>query len=524
LTSPQKLTYVSLLADESIHPKYDKAVEAVTREFGGHHPMRISGRDVFSKEGEFEDRSPIDTKIVLGHFQRGRGEHVRQAIEAASAAFPAWSRKPWLERVEVLRRVADALERIIFDLSALITYEVGKNRFEAIAEVSEAIDMVRYYCDQMEANQGFARKMGPGSPGEDSLSLMRPYGVWCVISPFNFPIALASGMISAALVTGNTVVFKAASDAPFAGEKLHKALVEGGVPEEAINFVTGPGEGVGDEICLNPLVAGIAFTGSRDVGMRLYREFQNRQPYAKPFIAEMGSKNPTVVTAKADLDKAAEGVVRAAFGYGGQKCSATSRVYVHRDVRDAFLEKFVDRTSKIKVGDPRRRDVFLGPLINQHAYEKYMRSVEIAKDRGGKLLTGGRAIREGEFASGYYVEPTIVTGVPKDHALFKEELFIPLVVVADYLRLDEAIFEVNATDYGLTAGIFSEDEAEVRTFFDQCQFGVIYANRRGGATTGAWPGAQSFVGWKGSGSTGRGVGGPYYLIQFMREQAQTVVR
>ncbi len=524
MSSGQKVTYVTLLADESIHPKFERSVEEVTKEFGKHHAMYIGGEEVRSKDGEFEDRSPMDTTINLGYFQQGNADHVRQAIESASRAFAEWSQTPWEERVRILRKAADIIDRNKFSLAALITYEVGKNRFEAIAEVSEAVDMIDYYCDQMEANKGFVKETGPGAPGERSSSAMKPYGTWCVISPFNFPIALAASMATGALITGNTVVFKPTSDAPFAGEKLYRAYIEAGVPEGAINMVTGPGERMGAEICGNSLVAGIAFTGSRDVGMKLYLEFLANQPYPKPFIAEMGSKNPTVVTANADLEKAVEGVVRAAFGYGGQKCSATSRVYVQKKLARAFVGKLVERASQLKVGDPRAREVFVGPVVNERAYRKYQRSVELAQKDGGKILLGGKTITEGELAHGYYVPPTVIAELPKDHALFREELFVPIVAVAEFSKLSDAIAEVNRTEYGLTAGIFSEDPREVETFFTQCQFGVIYANRKGGATTGAWPGAQSFGGWKASGATGKGVGGPYYLLQFMREQSQTMVK
>jgi 1-pyrroline-5-carboxylate dehydrogenase len=234
----------------------------------------------------------------------------------------------------------------------------------------------------------------------------------------------------------------------------------------------------------------------------------------------MGGKNPVIVTAKADLEKAAEGIMRGAFGYGGQKCSATSRVYVDKKVKSEFLERLVKRTKEIKIGDPLQKDIFLGPAINETAYRNYQRYVEMAST-DGKILCGSRVLTDEAHRYGYFVEPTIVDGLPKHHKLFRDELFVPILCVAEVNSLDEALALANDSEYGLTAGIFSEDEKEIQTFFDTIAAGVTYSNRKVGATTGAMVGAQSFVGWKLSGSSGKGAGGPYYLQQFMREQSQT---
>jgi len=518
----KKVTYVTLLADESIHPRYEEALKQVERDFGKHHPMYINGRSVLAGEGEFEVRSPIDTSILLGYFQKGTAQHARKAIEAAKVGFTTWRERPWTERVAIIRRAADIMEERQFYLAALITYEVGKNRYEAIAEANEGVDMFRYYAHLMEENNGYIKPMGPGAPGERSKSVLRPHGTWVVISPFNFPLALAAGMVAGALITGNTVVFKPTSAAPFSGLKLYEILVEAGVPGEAISYMTGPGGAFGDEVTTNPDVEGIAFTGSKDVGMQLYRDFVTKQHYPKPFIAEMGSKNPAIITSKADLEKAAEGVIRGAYGYGGQKCSATSRVYVERGIKNDFLKILKSKVENIKVGDPRQREIFVGPVVDDRAVKKYQRAVELAKKDGGEILAGG-ITPEGKLPKGYYVKPTVVTNLPSNHKLFKEELFVPLVAVDEFKTLDEALKKANDTDFGLTAGIFSEDLKEREYFFKNIEFGVTYANRKGGATTGAWPGAQPFGGWKGSGATGKGVGGLYYLLEFMHEQAQTVV-
>jgi len=521
--SVSKVTYVTILADESIHPKYEEALSYVESNWlGKRYPMFIGGREVYA-DSEFEKRSPIDTNILVGRFQRGSRRHLVEAIDSAHEAFKEWGESDWRYRVEVFRRIAKILERERFRLAALMTFEVGKNRLEALAEVHEAIDALNYYTDLMERENGYVRRMAPGAPGEETWSVARPYGVWAVISPFNFPLMLANGMILGALITGNTVVWKPTSEAPLTAIKLYEIYREGGVPAGVLNLVTGPGEVFEDEIVRNPRIAGIAFTGSRDVGMRLYRRFTQEQPYPKPIVLEMGSKNPTIVTAKANLDKAVEGIVRAAFGYGGQKCSATSRVYVQEEIKDQFLNKLIERVKGIVVGDPRRREVFMGPVINKSAVENYMRYIKDAVEAGGKVLLGGRVITEGSFGRGYYVEPTVIVGLPHDHYLFKKELFLPILLVDTFKTLEEALKKANDTEYGLTAGIFSEDKSEVDYFFRRIEFGVTYANRRGGATTGAWPGAQSFVGWKASGATGKGVGGPYYLLNYIREQARTIV-
>lgn len=521
MSSPKKVTYVTLLADPTIHPKYEEALRQVEKDFGKHHPMYVNGKEVRAGEGEFEHRSPVDNNVVIGYFQKGTGLHIKKAIAAANDAFEEWSSMDWRQRVAIIRKAADVVFERQFYLAALITYEVGKNRTEAIAEVNELVDMFRYYADQMEKNEGYIKPMDTLVPGERSKSVLRPYGAWVVISPFNFPMALAGGMVAGALITGNTVVYKPTSEAPFSGLQLYKALVDGGVPGGVINFLTGPGGAFGNEVAKNPDVAGIAFTGSKDVGLSLYRDFVTSQPYPKPFIAELGSKNPAIITSNADLTKAAKGVVRSAFGYSGQKCSATSRIYVERGIKNDFLKQLKNEMEQIKVGDPRQKGVFVGPVINQKAVKTWQNSLELAKKDGAKVVAEKEA--EGNLPKGYYVKPVVVADLPENNKLVKNELFVPFVVLEEFQSLDEALEKANATDFGLTAGIFSEDAEEVRFFFDNIRFGVTYANREGGATTGAWPGAQPFGGWKGSGMTGKGVGGPYYLLEFVREQAQTVV-
>ncbi|MDD1675194.1 MAG: aldehyde dehydrogenase family protein [Methanomicrobiales archaeon] len=516
----KKLTYTSLTAEESVHSDFEKALRRVESDLGNSHPFKINGKDV-SADKEFAVYSPIDSSLLIGRFQQGDDRYTEMAIAAARTAFLPWSATDWKRRVEFIRKTAAILEERLFTLAALITCEVGKNRSESLAEVSETIDMLRYDTEVFERMQGYDVPMRPDTMGGSTRSVMKPYGVWIVVSPFNFPLSLAGGMVSAALLTGNTVVMKPTSKAPLSGLHLYQSFVDAGVPPGAIQYLTGPGEPFGELVVRHPDIAGIAFTGSRDAGMWLYRNFSHEQVYPKPLVAEMGSKNSAIVTSFADLEKAAEGITRSAFGYTGQKCSATSRVYVHDAVAHAFLDLFLKKVRGLKVGDPRDREVFMGPVIDKKAFQTFRDAVKTCRADGGTILTGGEILTGPGYPSGHYVQPTVVTGLPHDHPLVKKELFVPFLIVDTFGRIQDAVEFANATEYGLTAGIFTENEEEREYFFRHIQSGVCYTNRAGGATTGAWPGSQPFGGWKGSGSTGKGIGGPYYLLSYMREQAQT---
>jgi 1-pyrroline-5-carboxylate dehydrogenase len=396
---------------------------------------------------------------------------------------------------------------------------VGKNRTEAIAEVSESIDLILYYCHQMESHRGYEMPLS-NSGNERTKSVLKPYGVFAVVSPFNFPLALATGMSAAALIAGNTVVFKPASDTPFIGLRLYEILHRAGIPVGVFNYVTGAGGEIGRELIENQGLDGIAFTGSRGIGLEVLRGFNQERP--RPCIVEMGGKNACIVMPTANLEEAVEGVARAAFGMGGQKCSACSRVYVHQSLGKRFAEALVEKARSLKIGDPADRATFLGPLINEDAVEKFKHAVKTGK-KDGDVLFGGNVLDKGVFENGCYVEPTVLRGLDKESKWFDEEFFTPVVAVNDVRSLEEAIHMANRSRFGLTAGIFTQIEDEQREFFQCIEAGVSYCNRRGGATTGAWPGVQSFGGWKDSGSTGKNALGPYYLPQFMREQSQTLV-
>jgi len=516
-----KITYATLSADnEELQASFDAAVEKVRGDLGRSYPMLI-GAEERHGAAEFEDRSPIDADIVVSRFPVGTRQDVGDAISAARAAFPAWRDLGWRKRLELMRRAADLISQRQFEYAALMSFEVGKNRLEALGDVEETADLLRYYSDLMEQADGFVKPMGSLSPAEHTRSVLKPHGVWGVISPFNFPMALAGGPAAGALIAGNTVVIKPSSDAPLMAYKFCEALRDAGVPPGVVNLVTGPGETVGAELEQNPGIDGMVFTGSYDVGMRLYTSFT--RDYPRPIITEMGGKNPAIVTASADVDEAAEGVMRSAFGFDGQKCSANSRVYVERSVAREFVDRLVEKARKITVGDPTRRENWMGPVINAHALAKFTGAVEEAIRDGGRIELGGEVLRAPGTERGYFPTPTVVTGLPVTHRLFADELFVPFLVIGEVDSVDEAIRLANATPYGLTAGIFSHDDAQIRTFLDAIQAGVVYVNRRAGATTGAWPGIQSFGGWKGSGSSGKSGLGPYYVMQFLREQSQTIM-
>jgi 1-pyrroline-5-carboxylate dehydrogenase len=521
-TTPRmKITYATLSADnEDLQAAFDAAVERVRGTLGRSYPMLIGGEERRADQ-EFEDRSPIDRDVVVSRFPVGTRQDVRDAVAAARAAFPGWRDSGWRRRLELLRAAAHLISERQFDYAALMSFEVGKNRLEALGDVEETADLLRYYSDEMEKNGGFVKPMGSLSPSEHTRSVLKPHGVWAVISPFNFPMALAGGPAAGALIAGNTVVLKPSSDAPLMAYKFGEALRDAGVPPGVFNLVTGPGETVGAELQENPDIDGLVFTGSYEVGMKLYTGFT--RDYPRPIITEMGGKNPAIVTASADLDEAAEGVMRSAFGFDGQKCSANSRVYVERAVARQFVDKLVERARAIKVGDPTARDSWMGPVINERALAKFTGAVDEARHDGGSIEVGGEVLGDEATQRGFFPTPTVVTGLPLTHRLFHDELFVPFLVVGEVDSLDQALREANDTAYGLTAGIFSRDQAEIRRFLDTIQAGVVYVNRRAGATTGAWPGIQSFGGWKGSGSSGKSGLGPYYVQQFLREQSQTVM-
>jgi 1-pyrroline-5-carboxylate dehydrogenase len=515
-----KITYATLRADnEDLQQQYEAGLERAKARLGQAHRNFVDGveRD---GDGTFELRSPIDTDILVGEFAKGTRSDVQDAIAAARRAQPAWFRLGWEKRLEILRRAAELISERQMEYAGLMAVEVGKTRLEALGEVEEAADLIRYYAKTAEDNRFYDHPMDNlGDAAVHTRSILRPHGVFAVISPFNFPMALAVGPSAAALMAGNTVVFKPASAAAMTAIAIKEVYRDAGVPDGVFNLVMGPGDTVGDELQTNPGIDGIVFTGSYEVGFELFRSFSTRWP--RPCIVEMGGKNPAIVLKSADIEEAAEGILRSAFGFSGQQCAATSRVYVERPVHDALVQSLVEKTEKLVVGDPLPRTAFTGPVIDERAVIRHQQAVAEAR-RDGTVFTGGERLSDGDLARGFYVEPTVV-GLPANHRLFQDELFAPFTAVAPVDSLDEALALANDSAYGLTAGVYSEDPAEVQRFLEEVHAGVLYVNRKAGATTGAWPGVQAFGGWKGSGSTGKSGLSMYYVAQFLREQSHTIV-
>ena len=509
-----RLTYTSGDLGAETDAAFEEALEAARGAEADPHPHLIAGEEV--AEGDvFERRDPAETDRVASRAREGGAELVRRAVDAARAAAPGWAGARYEERCRLLRAAADGIGERQMELAALASLETGKSRTEAILEVQEAIDLIEAYAGHMEDNEGYTQPLNSFVEGERNVDVLRPYGVFGVIAPFNFPVALSIGMAGSALIAGNTVVFKPSEETPATGAALGEVMLGAGLPDGVFNLVHG-GPGAGRAL-VDADVDGIAFTGSAEVGREIARKLQDGA-YARPALTEMGGKNPAIVTASADLDAAAEGIARSAFGLSGQKCSACSRAIVEDPVYDEFVEKLAARAGEFPLGDPSDSSSFVGPVINEGSVDRYRRAVAAAESEGRVAAGGGDP-----GLPGHYVEPTVVADLPHGHELEREELFLPFVTVTRVGSFDEALAEANAPVYGLTAGIFTGDEAEKERFLAEIQAGVVYLNRRAGATTGAWPGTQTFCGWKSSGSTGKGGLGSWYLPQFMREQSRTIV-
>ncbi len=517
-----RLTYSTMFDPPlELHEAFDAAVVKVRNDLGATHGHFINGKDV-TTERLLDDLSPINTDWVLGKFPVATTTHVDQAVVAAKTAFQGWRATPMEERNQILRRVGELIEERVYEISAAVAFEVGKNRMEALGEIQETADFFYCYCDDFEQQQGFDHKL-PDDPLPDFVShnrsIMKPYGVWAVVAPFNFPFALAGGPTAAALVTGNTVVVKGAPETPWAVRLLAECMSDAGVPPGVFNYLADPDDTAGRVLVDHPDVSGVTFTGSYDVGMQICRK-SSSGAYPKPCIAEMGGKNAAVVTANGDLDRAVLGIMRSAFGLTGQKCSALSRIYVEESVADALIDKLKPVVDAIQVGDPTLAENYIGPIGNKTAYDNYKVYAQELQD-GADVICGGKALTDGDMVKGYFCAPTVVEA-PLEHRLWQHEMFAPVVMIARVPDKETGMQLANDTSLGLTAGFYGNEE-ETEWFFDNIEAGVTYANRPQGATTGAWPGYQPFGGWKGSGSTGKGIASFYYLAQYMREQSQTSV-
>jgi 1-pyrroline-5-carboxylate dehydrogenase len=509
-----RLTYTSgALAGETDDEFESKLAEA-RADSSEPLPHLIGGEDDFAGD-TFSRLDPAAEGAVASRAHDGTPQIVSRAVAAARAAEPAWASTSYDERCEHMRAVARGIGERHLELAAVASLETGKTRTESILEVQEAVDLITTYADLMEQNEGYMRPLQSFVEGERNTDVLLPYGVFAVISPFNFPVALAVNMLSAALIAGNTVVLKPSEEAPWSGAILGEIARDADLPAGVLNVVHG-GPATGRAL-VDGGIDGVAFTGSAEVGRAIARKLHDGA-FARPALTEMGGKNPAIVASSADVEAAAEGVARSAFGLSGQKCSACSRAIVLDDAHDEFVERLAAFSGGLILGDPSERDAFLGPVINEVSSARFEAAVSDARRDGEVAAGGGRPERPGHF-----VEPTVVSGLPKGHRLERDELFLPFVTVTRVNSFDEALAEANAPAYGLTAGVFTEDEREKERFLAEIEAGVVYVNRRAGATTGAWPGTQTFAGWKSSGTTGKGGLGPWYLPQFMREQSRTVV-
>lgn len=518
-----KLTYSTMFdPPEELHTRFEAAMARRRAALGATHGLFIAGADLPGTQ-HIELRNPADRDCVLGRFAAATAADATRALEAARAAWPAWRGLPMAQRMAALRRVADVIEERVFDIAAALTLEVGKNRLEAVAEAQEAADFFRHYTQDFEQRGGFEQRL-PDDPipgvASHNRGVMKPYGPWVVITPFNFPLALGAGPVAAALTTGNTVVLKGATATPWAGRLLADCIRDAGLPAGVFNYLSGGSGTLGETLTGSPLTAGVTFTGSYEVGMGIVRKLQ-AGPWPRPCIAEMGGKNPCIVTAGADLERAAAGIVRSGFGMGGQKCSAVSRLYVHRDVAEGLIAKLVQTLAQLRIGDPAERSTWLGPVATPQGYEGYARYAAQLRTGGARILHGGEQLKSGALARGLYVAP-LLAEAPPDHPLWATEMFLPIVMLHRVSSNEEAMRLANDTPLGLTAGFYGRAD-EVPWFHEHIEAGVTYANRAQGATTGAWPGYQPFGGWKGSGNTGKAIASAHYLALYLREQSQTVV-
>jgi 1-pyrroline-5-carboxylate dehydrogenase len=518
MAAPPKVTYETFAAGEQDERAFRAALDLVGGRLGERHPFYIDGV-AQSGDGWVQEHSPGDRRVLVGRFASASIDDFDRAVTVARRFTAEWAAIDWRERVRIVGGVSSAIIERRHELAAILAHEIGKPLLEALGEVDECVVLIDYYCEQMTANGGFVAEMGPTVGAERSWSIMRPYGVWTVIGPFNFPMALLLGPIAAALIAGNTVVAKPSPYGYLSGLAVYELFRRAGVPAGALQMLTIPDERLGERLYGHRGLDGLTFTGSHATGMRVFHGFSREYP--RPAICEMGGKNPAIVTASADLPKAALGVARSAFGFSGQRCSGCSRVLVAQEVHDEFAALLAERRREVRVASPLDPATRVGPVISPDSVQRLLEAARECREEGWPVH-GGSALVEGELRHGNYAEPTVAE-IPADSRLLREELFTPFVAIQASDSLDQALERANGLVFGLTAGLYAEDPAEIERFEREIKAGVIYVNREAGATTGAWPGIQPFGGWEGSGSTGRGAGGVHYLQQYMREQSLTVV-
>ena len=485
------------------------ALEKVHAGFGGHYHLLIGDRQVM-KERKIVSINPACPKEVVGIVSSGTKEDAERTIAAAMIGWSAWRRTSPDERAEYLFRASRIMRTMRFELSALEVYEVGKSWKEADADVAEAIDYLEYYGHEM-IRLGKPRLLGD-YPGELNGYAYEPKGVGVIISPWNFPLAIPAGMVSAALVTGNAVIFKPSWLSPVLGWKLVEIFRQAGLPSGVLQFLPGPGREVGEYLVSHPGTDFVAFTGSKAVGLRIVKIAGITHPgqrNVKRVVAEMGGKNAIIIDETADLDEAVKGVVDSAFSFQGQKCSACSRVIVVGAMHDEFCGRLRDAAESIIIGPPEDPQNTMGPLVDEAAVKKVNRYIRIAKKEGKPLLV------KKVDGDGYFVGPAIFTDVNPRSRIAQEEIFGPVVAIMRATDIDEALSIANGVPYALTGGIFSRSPENIEKMKEAFRVGNLYINRK---ITGALVGRQPFGGFGMSG-VGSKAGGPDYLLQFMNPKS-----
>ena len=485
----------------------EAALKKVAGQLGQEYPLLIGGQKLFTFE-KTQSTNPSHPEQVVGIFQKGTVELAKQAVEAADKEFASWKKVSAEERAECCFRVAEILRKRRYEMNAWLVYEVGKTWTEADADTAELIDFGEFYGREMLRLAG-PQKLIPNSGEKNYLSYI-PLGVGIVIPPWNFAAAITGGMTLAAIVTGNTVVLKPSSDSPAVAAFFMEILREAGVPNGVVNFFTGPGSTAGEALVAHPKTRFIAFTGSKEAGLRIGELAAKKQPgqiWIKRTVLEMGGKDAIIVDDEADLDSAAEGVAQSAFGYQGQKCSACSRAIVAEKVYDKFIEKLLPQVKKLRVGPAENFDNFMGPVINKGAMKTILDYIEAGK-KEGRLLAGG-AKASGD---GFFVEPTVVADVKPEAKIAQEEIFGPVLAVIPAKDFDDALRIANGTEYGLTGAVYTKNKKKLARASEEFHVGNLYLNRK---CTGAKVGVHPFGGFNMSGTDSK-AGGQDYLLLFLQ--------
>jgi RHH-type proline utilization regulon transcriptional repressor/proline dehydrogenase/delta 1-pyrroline-5-carboxylate dehydrogenase len=486
--------------------KMQSALREARKRFGEKYPLVIGGEKVWTDELT-PSVNPSAPDEIVGYGSEAGIPEAERAVKAARAAFGKWSRTPFEERARLLERAADVLERRRYELSAVEVFEVGKPWNEADADIREAIDFCRFYAQQMRR---LGRpKLTQQVPGEESYHHYWPRGVAFVIAPWNFPIAILCGMASAAVVTGNTVIMKPSEQSIVCGAMLMQVFEEAGVPSGVLNFLSGRGSVIGAHLVDHKDVDLIAFTGSREVGLRIWQSAGVTRPgqrELKHVICEMGGKNAMIVDTDADLDETIMYSIYSAFGYQGQKCSALSRLILLDENYDRVMERLIPAAASLRVGNPEEPGIMVGPVIDEAAYRRIREYIEIGK-KEATLAYQAKEVPP----QGYFIPPTIFTDVKPNMRIAREEIFGPVLSVLKVRDLDEALEVANGTDYALTGGFFSRSPANIERVRAQLEAGNVYINR---SCTGAIVGRHPFGGFKMSGS-GTKAGGEDYLLHFL---------